>query len=196
MRQTIIILFSICFGLYASAEDNRSNMEDSVYQTKKKFDYFFLESLRLKEKSRHSEAFATLQYALKTDSTSSAALALLANYYMFLQQDTLAVEALQKAVKYSPQNFDYKVSLADIYRETGNIVESTKLYESLVSEQPEKPELNFYLSELYLRQNKIEKAIQSLDALENSIGMNEMLSMQKSKLYLAMNQEDKAVGEL
>ena len=196
MRQTIIILFSICFGLYAYAEDNRSAMEDSVYRTKKKFDYFFLESLRLKENNRHSEAYATLQYALQIDSTSSAALSILAHYYIFLQQDSLAVDALQKAVKFSPNNFEYKVSLADIYRGMGNIAESTKLYESLIAEQPTKSELNFYLSELYLRQNQIEKAIQSLDDLENSVGMNEMLSIQKSKLYIAMGQEDKAVNEL
>ena len=196
MRQTIIILFSVCFCLNTLAEDSRSALEDSVYQTKKKFDYFFLESLRLKENNRHSEAFATLQYALKTDSTSSATLALLANYYMFLQKDSLAVEALEKAVKYSPQNFDYKVSLAEIYREIGNIAKSTMLYESLVAEQPAKPELNFYLSELYLRQNNIDKAIQSLDALENAIGMNEALTLQKSRLYLTINQIDKAIGEL
>jgi len=196
MKQTIIILFSICFYLYASAEDKRQVFDDAVYQTKKKFDYFFLESLRLKENNRHSEAYAALQYALKTDSTSSSALVLLANYYIFLQQDALAVEALQKAVKYSPENFDYKVSLAEIYREMGNLAESTKLYESLVAEQSAKPEINFYLSELYLRQNQIDKAIQSLDALENSIGMNEALSMQKSKLYLAMNKEKEAVTEL
>jgi len=196
MKQTGILLFFICFYLTAVAEDERPVLADSVYQTKKKFDYFFLESLRLKENNKHSEAYATLQYALKIDSTSSAALALLSDYYLFLQQDSLAVDALQKAVKYNSENFEYKVSLADIYREMGNIAEATQLYESLVAEQPAKPELNFYLSDLYLRQNKIDKAIQSLDALENTIGMSEMLSLQKSKLYLAVDQTENAVNEL
>jgi len=171
-------------------------MEDSIYQNKKKFDYFFLESLRLKENNKHGEAFNVLQYALKIDSTSSAALALLANYYLFLQQDSFAIDALQKAVKFSPQNFDYKTSLAEIYREMGDFEKATKLYESLVAEQPVKPELNFYLSELYIRQNQIDKAIQSLDALENTVGMNEAISLQKSKLYLAVNQTKDAVNEL
>ena len=193
---SIILFFFFCFCVTASAEDNRPTIEDSVYQTKKKFDYFFLESLRLKGNNKHSEAFTVLQYALKIDSTSSAALALLANYYIFLQQDSLAIDALQKAVKYSPQNFDYKASLAEIYRETGDINKATQFYESLVAEQPAKPELNFYLSDLYLRQNKIDKAIQSLDALENTIGMNEALSLQKSKLYLTMEQTQNAVNEL
>ena len=196
MKQAIFLLFFVCFCLTAPAEDNRPVIEDSVYQTKKKFDYFFLESLRLKANNRHGEAYTVLQYALKIDSTSSAALALLANYYLFLQQDSLAVDALQKAIKYNPQNFDYKVSLAEIYREMENIDEATQLYESLVAEQPSKPELNFYLSELYLRQNQIDKAIQSLNALENIFGMSEALSLQKSKLYFTVNQTENVVNEL
>ena len=192
----IFLLFFFCLSLSVSAEDNRPAMEDSVYQAKKKFDYFFLESLRLKENNKHGEAYTTLQYALKIDSTSSAALASLANYYMFLQQDSLAVDPLQKAVKYNPQIFDYKVSLAEIYREMGKFTESTELYESLVAEQPSKPELNFYLSDLYIRQKQTDKAIQSLEALENTIGMNEALSLQKSKLYLAEGQTENAIKEL
>jgi len=196
MKRPTLLLFFVCFCLITAAKGKRTVMEDSIYQSKRKFDYFYLEALRLKEKDKHGEAYAALQYALKIDSTSSAAWALVANYYLFLQQDSSAVDALQKAVKYSPQNFDYKVSLAEIYWETGRLAESTELYKSLAADHPEKPELHFYLSDLYLKQNQIDKAIQSLDALENTIGMNEALSMQKYKLYLAVEQSEKAVNEL
>ena len=196
MKKIIILLFFTGICLTAPAEDNRRTVEDSIYQIRKKFDYFYLEALRLKGSDKHSETYAALQYALKIDSTSSATLALLANYYLFLQQDSLAIDAFQKALDYSPQNFDYKVSLANIYREMGHFTKSTGLYESLVAEQPDRPELHFYLSDLYLRQNQIDKAIQSLDALENTIGMNEALSVQKYKLYLAVDQTDNAVNEL
>ena len=196
MKRAIIFLFCVCFCLTAGAEDKRTVVADSVYQVKRKFDYFFLEALRLKKNNKQSEAYATLQYALKIDSTSSAALALMANYYQFLRQDSLAVDALQKAVNYNPQNYEYKVSLADVYRKMENFSESTRLYESLVAEQPEKPELHLYLVDLYLRQDQIDKAIQSLDALENMIGMKEALSLQKYRLYLAVEQTKNAVNEL
>jgi len=194
-----LIFFLLSFlSIYQtlSAQNDRMILEDSVYRTGKKFDYYFLEALRLKENEKHSEAFSTLQYALKIDSTSSAALALLSNYYMFLQKDSLAIDALQKAVRYNPYIFDYKVSLAELYRQTGNFGESTLLFESLVAEQPSKPEFNYFLSDLYLKQNQISKAIQSLDALENTIGVNEALSMQKYNLYLAVGQEKNAIDEL
>ncbi|MCL1934227.1 MAG: tetratricopeptide repeat protein [Candidatus Azobacteroides sp.] len=196
MKQTIILLFFTCFCLAVSAEDSRTTVEDSVYRTKKKFDYFYLEALRLKQSDKHGEAYAALQYALKIDSTSSSALALMANYYLFLQEDSLAIEALKKAVIYDSENFEYKVSLAEIYRETGDLSGATELYEQLAAEHPEKSELHFYLSDLYLKQNRIDKAIQSLDALENSIGMSEALSMQKYKLYLAVEQKENAINEL
>ena len=196
MKRTIILFFFVCLCLSTPAKDNHTTIEDSEYQAKKKFDYFFLEALRLKQGNKHSDAYAALQYALKIDSTSSAALALLADYYLFLQQDSLAVDALQKAENYDPQNLEYKVSLADIYRETGNLAESTRLYEYLAAKQPEKPELHFYLSDLYLRQNQIDKAIQSLAALENTIGMNEAISLQKYRLYYAVGQTENAVNEL
>jgi len=196
MKHIIILSFFVGFCSILLAEDNRPTLTDSVYQTGKKFNYFYLEALRLKANDKQSEAYAALQRALQIDSTSAAALAAMANYYSFLQQDSLAVDALQKAVKYSPLNFEYKVSLADTYREMGNLAGATRLYEDLVVEQPDKPELNFYLSDLYLKQNKIDKAIQSLDALENTIGMNEALSMQKYKLYLTVEQPEKAVNEL
>jgi len=196
MKQSIILSFLVCFCLTALADDNRPALEDSAYQTRKKFDYFYLEALRLKQNGRYSESYAALQYALNIDSTSAAALFLLSDYYIYLQKDSLAINALEKAVKYCPQNNEYKISLADIYREKGMLAVATLLYENLVAGQPEKPEYHFYLSDLYLKQGKIDKAVQSLDALENTIGMREALSMQKYKLYLAMEQTDNAVNEL
>ena len=195
-QRVVFLLLFVLFFLNVSAQDKRPLIEDSIYQTRKKFDYFFLEALRLKENDKHSDAYATLEYALRIDSTSSSALSLLANYYLFLQQDSLAVDAFQKTVKYSPQTLEYKVALAEIYRETGNITEATLLYEDLVAIQSSKPELNYYLSDLYTRQNQIDKAIQSLDALENTIGTNEALSMQKIRLYLRTGQMENALNEL
>lgn len=196
MKKTLALLFSVCICLTAVAEGSRSVLEDSDYQMRKKFDYFFLEALRLKENDKHSDAYAVLQYALKIDSTSSSVLVLLADYYLFLQQDSLAIDALQKAVKYSPENDDYKVSLADINREMGNLSEATRLYEELIARQPAKYELNLYLSDLYLRQNQVDKAIQSLDLLENNIGMSEALSLQKYRLYLSVEQKENALKEI
>jgi tetratricopeptide (TPR) repeat protein len=162
----------------------------------RKFDYFFLEALRLRESGNHTNAYSTFQYALKTDSTSSTVLFELSKYYLFLKKDSLAMDALQKAVKYSPGNFEYKVALAELNKNRHKFDDAITLYEELVREYPAKAELNFYLSELYLHVNQIDKAIHSLDDLENNTGINEAVSLQKYQLYNQTGKKDKAIEEI
>jgi tetratricopeptide (TPR) repeat protein len=108
----------------------------------------------------------------------------------------LALDALQKTVQYSPDNFEYKVALADLNREMRKFDEAIAIYEELVEEYPEKPELNFYLSDLYLRIKQIDKAIESLDKLENNMGITEAVSMQKFQLYSYIDKKENAIAEI
>jgi tetratricopeptide (TPR) repeat protein len=198
MKQTSVLFlcFLLCY-LPVWADDTISVVSKNTdYQTGRKLDYLFLEALRLKENGKYNDAFNVFQYALKIDSTSSAVWVELSDYYLFLQQDSLAIDALQKAVKYSPDNFEYKISLANANREMGDYAEAIRLYEELSAKNTGKPELNFYLGELYLKEGQIDKAIKSLDVLENNIGMSEALSMQKYNLYLSVEQNQQALEEL
>ena len=195
MKKLIIFFVLDCFASLAMTA-NEPSVADSTYQAKKKFDYFFLEALRSKENNEHSNAFNALLHALQIDSTSSAMWAELSDYYAFLQLDSMAIEAMQKAVQFSPNNFDYKVLLADMNRENGNIPDAIRLYEELVKANPDKAELNFHLSNLYLKSKEIDKAIDALNDLENNVGMNEAISMQKYKLYLSVDQKENALSEV
>jgi tetratricopeptide (TPR) repeat protein len=191
MKSILITLFACipCFCCFADETEKE-------YAQGRKFDYFFLEALRLRESDKHTDAYNTFQYALKTDSTSSTVLFELSKYYLFLKRDSLALDALQKAVKYSPRNFEYKVALANLTKEMYKFDEAITLYEELVREYPSKAELNFYLSELYLHSKQIDKAIQSLDDLENNMGINEAISIQKYQLYNRTEKRDKAIEEI
>jgi tetratricopeptide (TPR) repeat protein len=191
MKRLFIIILSSLSCFYCFADDALQN-----YIKGRKFDYFFLEALRLKEKDDHTHAYNALQYALKIDSTSSAALFELSKYYLFLKKDSLALDALQKTVKYSPDNFEYKIALADLSREMQRFAESTAIYEDLVKKYPGKPEIYFYLSNLYLRMQQIDKAILALDDLENNMGINEAISMQKYQLYTHLGKSDTAILEI
>jgi tetratricopeptide (TPR) repeat protein len=196
MKKTILILFSLLISLPIFADNDTLVPKNKDYQTQKKFDYFFLEALRLKQNDKHNDAFNALQYALKIDSTASAALYEISNYYIFFNADSLVVNALEKAVKYSPEIFEYKSSLANIYRELGNIPKAIRLYEELAAANPDKADLHFYLSDLYLRENQVDKSIQSLDAFENNVGINEALSLQKYKLYINVDRKENALKEI
>jgi tetratricopeptide (TPR) repeat protein len=188
------IVFSISIGLLiclSSAAKDKISSSDQ-----RKFDYFFLEAVRLKEANRHTDAYNAFLYALEIDSTSSVVLYELSNYYMFLNKKPLTLEALRKAVHYNEDKFEYKVSLAGLSRELNQNKEAIEIYEELVQKYPSKPELNYYLSDLYVRQGEIEKGIHALDILEENLGMNQILSMRKFQLYSTIEQTDKAFAEV
>ncbi len=162
----------------------------------RKFDYFFLEALRQKNSGNFTGAFLSLQHCLSIDSTSAVAHYEISNYYLYLKRADLVLDHLEKAVRYSNDNFDYKIALANVSRELGMNEEAAKAYEDLIRNHPDKPELNYYLSDIYAKKGEIEKAIQALDVLEENIGMNEALSIQKYRLYLAIEKQAEANNEI
>ncbi len=181
-------LLSICYITDASTVLTEKD--------KRKFDYFFLEALKLKYSGKHTDAFNAFSHCILIDSTASAALYEMANYHIYLNNPETAISYLRKAVNHSNNNFEYKIALAEITREMGMTDEAVKIYEELVKKYPEKPELNYYLSELYTKQGEIEKAINALDILEENVGMNEALSIQKYRLYNEIEQDTKAINEI
>ena len=185
---TILVGFSVCFSSFA---EEKLSLSDQ-----RKFDYFYLEAVKLKEAGQHSDSYNALLYALDIDSTSSAVLYSLSSYYMFLNNKPLAFDALKKAVHYGNDNFEYKVALANLSRELNKNKEAIEIYEELVQKYTSKPELNYYLSDLYVRQGEIDKAIQALDVLEENLGMNQMFSMRKFQLYSMIDQKEKAFDEV
>lgn len=180
-------------GLKQTVPAQSNNLSE---KDKRKFDYFFLEALKLKYSGKFADAFNAFSHSISIDSTASAALYEISDYYLYLNKPDVAVSFLKKAVFYNDNNFDYKIALANITRDLEMIDEAVKIYEELVGKYPDKSELNYYLSELYTKQGKIDKAIEALDILEENIGMNEALSIQKYRLYNSIEQQAKALSEI
>ncbi|MDR0426982.1 MAG: tetratricopeptide repeat protein [Dysgonamonadaceae bacterium] len=163
-----------------------------------KFDYFFLEALRLKFKGENTNTYNTLLYALQLNPTSSAALYEISELYFRMKEYDSGLTALKKAVEYSPDNFDYKLSLANMQRQMKNFPEAIEIYEELSKENPQDIELYFHLSNLYLQPTifDLDKAVEALNGLENNMGINEAVSMQKYQLYMSLERKEDAVREL
>lgn len=190
----IIFTLLIIFGTYLQVI--AGNDTALSYEDHKKFDYFYLEALRQKLNGQHSEAFQSLQHALSIDSTSAAALFEISHYYSYLRDDSLALDALEKAVEYKPDIYDYKLALATQYIRSEKIGEAVSLFENLSEENPENIDLHFYLVDLYIQLKAYEKAIESLDNLENNLGMHETISLQKFNLYDALGEKEKGIQEI
>lgn len=193
------ILFSLvgigCIPVHAGNRDSVS-VSSLNAADQRKFDYFFLEGLNLKAAHKYDAAYDAFKYCLSIDSTASPVLYELSSFYAQLNRPEKSVEMLKQAVANAPDNFTYRMALANMCRNLGMYGEAAEEFERLVKDFPSKPELNYYLADAFTQQGEIGKAIDAYDVLESSIGMNEALSMQKYKLYTSLEQSDKAFKEI
>jgi len=199
-RSITFVLLLISVGilpLYADGIIQTMQTKQALSDAKqRKFDYFFYEGLLLKNAGKYDAAFETFKHCLEIDSTASAVLFELSAFYLQLNQPEKSASLLSEAVKYSPDNFTYKLALASISLNIGKYGEAAAEYEELVQKYPDKAELNYYLAEALTQQGEIGKAIDTFDELESIIGMSEPLSMQKFRLYMTLEQPAKAFAEL
>lgn len=196
-----VLFFTLFTGVNSiQAEELKKNTPSKAVELrqadKRKFDYFFLEGLNLKNSGKFDAAYDAFNHCLSIDSTASAVLYELSSFYVQLNRPEKAVDMLKRAVANSSDNITYRMALASISRNLGMYGEAAEEYETLVKQYPDKPELNYYLAEALTQEGEVGKAIEAYDTLESSVGMSEALSMQKYKLYNSLQQSDKAFQEI
>ena len=191
----ILLLFAT--PVFASTAQEIQPVKQTLSASEqRKLDYVFFEALNLKNAGKYDAAFELFRHCLAIDTTSSAVLYELSSFYMQMEEPEMAVALLKGAVRYSPDNFTYKMALASISLAIGMYGEAAEAYEELANAYPEKVELNYYLAEAYTRQGEIGQAIDMFDTLEEIVGMSESLSVQKYRLYMMLEQSDEAFLEL
>ena len=165
-------------------------------EQQRKYDYFFLEAMRLKEKKDYASAFGLLQHCLDIHPNAASALYEVSQYYMFLRQVPQGQEALEKAVANAPDNYWYSQGLASLYQQQNELDKAVTLLEQTVVRFPAKQDPLFNLPDLYGRQEKYDEVISTLNRLEKRMGKNEQLSMEKFRIYLQMKDDKKAFQEI
>ena len=165
-------------------------------EQQRKYDYFFLEAMRLKEKKDYASAFGLLQHCLDIHPNAASALYEVSQYYMFLRQVPQGQEALGKAVANAPDNYWYSQGLASLYQQQNELDKAVTLLEQMVVRFPAKQDPLFNLLDLYGRQEKYDEVISTLNRLEKRMGKNEQLSMEKFRIYLQMKDDKKAFQEI
>ena len=165
-------------------------------EQQRKYDYFFLEAMRLKEKKDYASAFGLLQHCLDIHPNAASALYEVSQYYMFLRQVPQGQEALEKAVANAPDNYWYSQGLASLYQQQNELDKAVTLLEQTVVRFPAKQDPLFNLLDLYGRQEKYDEVISTLNRLEKRMGKNEQLSMEKFRIYLQMKDDKKAFQEI
>ena len=165
-------------------------------EDRRKFNHFFLEAVRLKEKDEMDAAFDMYRHCLAIDSQSAATLYELGKFYMYLGQPGKGENFLRKAMQTQPGNYWYKETLASYYQRKGEDVKAIEVIEDMVSQFPSRLEPLMALVDLYNRTKDYQKVIHTLDRLEQLDGKSEQISMEKFRMYLAMDNNEKAFSEI
>ena len=165
-------------------------------EEQRKFDYFFLEGLRLKHKEEYSAAYAMFEHCLDINPNSAATLYEISLFYMALGMENKREEALKHAIKLDESNFWYKQMLANFYQQKRNLPSAIKVYENMTAQFPDKIEPILSLADLYTQTSYYGKAIDALDRLEQLDGKSEQLSMEKYRMYLLNGNREKAFDEI
>ena len=200
-----VLMLTSCGGIRSvrtakttAKADGASLMKETLLsaEQQRKYDYFFLEAMRMKGKNEYDAAFGLLQHCLDINPTASSALYEISQYYMFLRQVPQGQVALEQAVAFAPDNYWYSQGLVSLYQQQNELDKAAALLEKMVTRFPSKQDPLFSLLDIYSRQEKYNDVISTLNRLEKRWGKNEQLSMEKFRIYLQMKDDKKAFQEI
>ena len=200
-----VLMLTSCGGIQSvrtakttAKADGASLMKETWLsaEQQRKYDYFFLEAMRMKGKNEYDAAFGLLQHCLDINPTASSALYEISQYYMFLRQVPQGQVALEQAVAFAPDNYWYSQGLVSLYQQQNELDKAAALLEKMVTRFPSKQDPLFSLLDIYSRQEKYNDVISTLNRLEKRLGKNEQLSMEKFRIYLQMKDDKKAFQEI
>lgn len=205
MKMYYILLFLLLFLSSCGTLRNRERAADKAateledpltYGERRKFDYYFLEAVRMKQKGDYDAAFELYGRCLEIYPGSAAVLYELSQFYMFLGQEQKGEEALKQAVRRDDGNFWYKQTLASYYQQKQDWLKAITVYEDMAQIFPARLEPLLSLAELYGRTKSYDRLVAVLDRIEELDGKSEQISMEKFRAYLQMDNMEKAFGEI
>ena len=102
-------------------------------EEQRKFDMFFMEALRSKEKGDEAAAFDLYAHCLHIQPYSSAVHFELANLYDRLGDDSLTLSHLEMAAAIEPSNYWYLQTLGDFYLNAHKTDRAVAVYEYIAA---------------------------------------------------------------
>ena len=165
-------------------------------EQQRKYDYYFLESVRQKTLGKYDAAFDLLRHCLEINPEAASTHYELAQYYMFLKKEEQAVQAMEKAVANDPDNFWYAQGLANLYQKLDETEKATALLEQMTARFPNKVDPLYNLLDVYNRAQDYDKVLALLNKLEQRTGKSEQLTMEKFRIYLQKKDHKRAFREI
>ena len=196
----LVALLMSCGTMRKASSSQKTPAEEQkdplTPEQRRKYDYFFLEALRMKEKGDLDAAFEMYSHCLDIYPQGAATLYEIAKFYMFLNQPDKGERALKEAVAADPNNYWYNQTLAAYYQNKGEAAKAIYVYEDMVSHFPKRLEPLMSLVDLYNRTKDYQQVINTLNRLEERDGKSEAISMEKFRIYLQKKHDKSAFHEI
>lgn len=188
---TALLLWTAAAWMPAAAQNKPLTEEQQ-----RKYDYYYLEAIRQKVQHHYDDAFELLRHCLTINPQAASALFELAQYHIYLKNDQKAMQELEKAVEYEPDNYWYAQGLANLYQKLNETEKATALLEDMAARFNDKLDPLYNLLDLYNRAQEYDKVLAILDKLEQRMGKNEQLTMEKFRIYLQKKDHKRAFREI
>lgn len=209
----ISICFSSCVGVFTGLMGGMSatiatydaaktiigkkiNTPPLTEEQQRRYDYYYLEAIRMKQLEKYDDSFQLLQHCLTINPNGAAALYEVAQYYLYLKQQTQAVAALERACACAPDNFWYARALSTTYLQMNNRDKAIEVLQAMTERFPKRIDPLYTLLDLYSRSAQYDEVIAILERLEKRMGKSEQLTMEKFNTYMQKGDEKKALNEM
>ena len=164
--------------------------------TKRQFDYYFYEGLRLKELQKYDQALETFRMCLSIDSLDAGAQNETGLIYAAIGLNKEALHCMETAVKLQPQNWWYNFQLITVYSNLKNWSSAIDIATRVQQVYPNKEDIYNILTSLYKQTKQYDKAIAAYDKLESLVGIDQSISFEKFRLYVLLNKTKKGITEI
>ncbi len=199
IRQLLLIFAVLLTSCGTTRRTVVPDKEEVILSTsdQRKYEYYYLEAVKLEQQGHYDEAFEMLQHCLALCPTALSALYRMANYHLALNEKEKAAKALQQAIEGEPDNYWYRQTLAIYYQNNREYDKAIATIEKMQQRFPKRNgELLPALVGLYNHVGQYDKVIDVLTRLEVITGKSESISMEKVRNYLLVGNTEGAFDEM
>ena len=188
MKQSFFktVLLAIGFLLPSAAACAAEEISGSNTAQAGRYQYFFLESIRRQSAGDMTSAFELLRHALEISPDAPEACFFMAMYLSEMQQDSLALLSLERAVDLSPNNEVYQEKLAQFYIGTGNYDKAIDAYTRLCDNHKYRTDAMKILLQLLQQRKDYPRMLDVINRIEQVDGESDDLALSKVRIYELM----------
>lgn len=184
MRKYIAVIYWLFCCCLPFAKENQATAGRLFYGNE--FDSLYVEGVCLLQTDSLLAAQSRLEACAKLQPKSGAVAYQLSTVYAMQQDTAKSIKQLKNAIKYSPNNYYYYTTLAEMYMESSDYKNAAKTYQTITKKFPKKDAPLYALSRCYYQLGDLPKSIETYTALEKRIGVNAGISLEKA-FMLALN---------